>query len=171
MPGFKLHEPVPIAEVLAVDEGTLVELADGMSRRDIHQDQNDHQYLGSLVGLKGLPLTPTRYTLQRAVSGIVDCWHLDGNGVFFDSPDITMFASSNPPRVLRGEVPVSNNRDWPNFTEDNPVVKSAIKAGTAEEFILMPNVYYLLRNPAIHRSPAKIDPEVVRILGRRIIQK
>jgi hypothetical protein len=88
--------------------------------------------------------------------------------MFFESPDVCFFANLRPPQLLRGEIPVYTDWDWENLAKHNQIVEDSIKTGTAETFTLIPNVYYLLRSPAVHRGPKELDPELIRLSGRRL---
>lgn len=167
MESLKLAEPIPITSVNNLTQAQIIELlGDGDSSNQLVPLRAMPE-LEVLLGLDDLPIKPTTYR-TRVTNDIGNSrfWHVDGGDGFFDSPAIAVFANTCPTEVLQGEIPVYCEDDWKDLKEDNPVVEAAIKTGTARIETLMPNIYYLLRSPTIHRAPELTNPDMIRLFGR-----
>ncbi len=157
MRGIRLNEPIPITEVARVEAGDLLSI-NGYHGAWYPWDRL-HAVISDVLGLSGLPLEPTRYLAEEIPNEHTHVWHTDSGEQFFNTPDICLYANRRPAQVVRGEVPILTNADWKNFSQPNLVVEKALETGTAEIFTLTPNVYYLLRSPAIHRGPGPTDDD------------
>jgi hypothetical protein len=155
MSGFKLSEPIPIAEVGPIDLSELVQIPGGYA--SWYEGDRMHKKISRILGLEGIPLEPTRYLAEKKPDEDAHIWHTDGGEGFFQSPDICLYANTHPAQVIRGEIPINRDSDWKNLTEPNEAIEEALSFGTAEIKTLLPNVYYLLRMPAIHRGPGPVD--------------